>query len=272
MSLRQGYTDVANVGIHGENTEGEIEMLSAEIKTENLKTIVNVISTLIDEVKFTISREGMVLKAVDPAHVAMIEMDIGSGAFDKYSYDSEEDFFDIGMDLEKIKAIIKLASLGDAIKLSMDPKTGKAVFSIGTITRSMNLVDASGIMTPKVPNLNLSSNVTVMAEYLQKGVRAAESISDHIAIDLNGNEFRLSCSGDTDDARLELSGDEILSIEVAGPIRSLFPLDYFSNLIKAVPASTEVTLELETNNPVRLRFTLADGNVSVAYFLAPRIE
>ena len=38
-------------------------MFKAELKSDTLKGLVNIISTLIDEVKFTIGPEGMTLKA-----------------------------------------------------------------------------------------------------------------------------------------------------------------------------------------------------------------
>ena len=62
-------------------------MFKAEIRADTLKGLVNVISTLIDEVKFTISPEGITIKAVDPAHVAMIELNIDAGAFESYAAD-----------------------------------------------------------------------------------------------------------------------------------------------------------------------------------------
>ena len=77
-------------------------MFKAEIRSDTLKSVVNIISTLIDEVKFTIDQDGMGLKAVDPAHVAMIEMQIGSGAFESFSADRTE----IGVDLDKIKDVL----------------------------------------------------------------------------------------------------------------------------------------------------------------------
>ena len=76
-------------------------MFSAELKADTLKGIVNIISTLIDEVKFTITPEGMTLKAVDAAHVAMIEMEIEKCAFESYEAESCE----IGLDLDKVKGL-----------------------------------------------------------------------------------------------------------------------------------------------------------------------
>ena len=56
------------------------------------------------------------------------------------------------------------------------------------------------------------------------------------------------------------------------PVRSAFTIDYFSNLIKAVPSDSNVTNGLDTDKPVKVSFGLADGNGVVRYLLAPRIE
>ena len=45
-------------------------MFQAKVKSETLKGIVDVVSTLVDEAKFNVNAKGVSLKAVDPAHVA----------------------------------------------------------------------------------------------------------------------------------------------------------------------------------------------------------
>lgn len=243
-------------------------MFKAEIKSETLKGLVNIISTLIDEVKFTITPEGMTLKAVDPAHVAMIELNIGAKAFESYAASESE----IGLDLDKVKTVLKLAGPGDTIHMEQDENKGRFVFKIGSITRSMNLVDTSSINDPKVPQLTLSATAVIQVDQLLKGIRAAESISDHISLKATPTFFELSCEGDTDDASLKLEGSEIESLDVPSEVCSLFPLDYFSNLIKAIPAGTKIRVELDNDYPVKLVFGLSNGEATVVYFLAPRIE
>ena len=243
-------------------------MFKAEIKSETLKGLVNIISTLIDEVKFTITPEGMTLKAVDPAHVAMIELKIGAKAFESYLASETE----IGLDLDKVKMVIKLAGPGDIVAMEQDESKGRFVFTIGNVTRSMNLVDTSSMNDPKVPQLTLSANAVMLVDQLQKGIRAAESISDHISLRANPEFFELSCEGDTDDASLKLKGQDIESLNVPSDVQSLFPLDYFSNVIKAIPAGTKIKVELDSDYPVKLVFGLANGEANVLYLLAPRIE
>ena len=244
-------------------------MFKAEIKSETLKGLVNIISTLIDEVKFTITPGGMTLKAVDPAHVAMIELNIGAKAFDTYQAGETE----IGLDLDKVKTVLKLAGQGDAVSMEQDEDKGRFVFKIGNLTRSMSLVDTSSMNDPKVPQLVLSASAVMTIDQLQKGIRAAESISDHISLTADPEFFELSCEGDTDDASLKLlKGADLESLDVQSRVHSLFPLDYFANILKAIPAGTKVKVELDNDYPVRLIFGLANGEANVVYFLAPRIE
>ena len=246
-------------------------MFKAEIRADTLKGLVNVISTLIDEVKFTISPEGMTLKAVDHAHVAMIELNIEAGAFESYEADQTE----IGLDLDKVKDVLKLSASGDIISMEQDENYGRLIFKVGNITRRMNLVDTSSMNDPKVPQLELSANIEVPVSELQRGIKASENISDHIALTITSDYFELACEGDTDSVNLKLDRSQLSSLNIGEDGQkccSLFPLDYFSNLIKAVPSDAVIRIELDNDYPVMLNFALAEGKGSVKYLLAPRIE
>ena len=246
-------------------------MFKAEIRADTLKGLVNVISTLIDEVKFTISPEGITIKAVDPAHVAMIELNIDAGAFESYSADQTE----IGLDLDKVKDVLKLSSSGDIISMEQDEGYGRLIFRIGNITRRMNLVETSSMNDPRVPPLELSSMIEAPVTELQRGIKASENISDHIALTITDEYFELSCEGDTDSVNLKMEKSQLTSLEISGDKQkysSMFPLDYFSNIIKAVPSDSSIRIDLDNDYPVTLKFALAEGKGSVKYLLAPRIE
>lgn len=242
-------------------------MFSADLKSDTLKGLVNIISTLIDEVKFTITPEGMTLKAVDAAHVAMIEMEVEKAAFEKY----EAMGCEIGLDLDKVKDVLKLASSGDVIGMEQDDTHGRLIFKVGNITRRMNLVDTTTMSDPKVPQLSLAAKIDLSVDELQKGIRAADKISDHITLKAGPGYFDMFCEGDTDSVSLHLDGSSV-QVDADSDVCSMFPLDYFSNIIKAIPAGTTVRVELDNDYPVKLVFALADGNARVNYLLAPRIE
>ncbi len=243
-------------------------MFQAKVKSEILKGIVDVVSTLVDEAKFNIDSKGITLKAVDPAHVAMIDMKIEKSAFEEFAADETE----LGIDLDKIKEVLRLSRSGDVISLEQDEEKNRLVINVGNVTRRMNLVDTTGMSDPKVPNLNLPAKVAVASEELQKGIKAAESISDHIALTAQPEGFEMVSEGDTDSVSLKLSKDQLVSLECKEGVRSLFPLDYFSNMIRAIPVGTVVTMSVGNDYPVKLEFSIADGRGTVNYLLAPRIE
>jgi len=243
-------------------------LFQAKVKSEILKGIVDVVSTLVDEAKFNIDSKGMTLKAVDPAHVAMIDMKIEKSAFEEFAADETE----LGIDLDKIKEVLRLSRSGDVISLEQDEEKNRLVINVGNVTRRMNLVDTTGMSDPKVPNLNLPAKVAVASEELQKGIKAAESISDHIALTAQPEGFEMVSEGDTDSVSLKLSKDQLVSLECKESARSLFPLDYFSNMIRAIPVGTVVTMSVGNDYPVKLEFSIADGRGTVNYLLAPRIE
>jgi len=244
-------------------------MFKAEMKTDTLKGLVNVISTLVDEAKFSISEEGVNLKAVDPAHVAMADIMIGKNAFESFSADGETV---MGIDLDKMKDVLKLAGPGDVIRMEKDEAKGQLIIKVGNITRRMNLVDTLGMNDPKVPQLSLPANVDVAVSELQRGMKAAESVSDHIALSADEESFELFCEGDTDSVSLNLDRTKLAGLTAPTKVRSLFPLDYFANIVKAIPSDTIVKISLGDNYPLKLNFSFADGNGTVGYLLAPRIE
>ncbi|MEA2055909.1 MAG: proliferating cell nuclear antigen (pcna) [Candidatus Thermoplasmatota archaeon] len=243
-------------------------MFSAKVKSEVLKGIIDVTSPLVNEVKFNISSKGISLRAVDPAHVAMVDMNIKDKAFEEYKADEME----LGIDMDKLSSIMRLSTAGDIILLEYDEDTNRLTIKIGNLVRRMGLIDTAGMPDPKMPDLNLPAKITLKASEISKGVRASESVSDHLAIIVNKDNFELFAEGDTDTVNLKLPKELLTSLTVPSKCKSLFSIDYFSNMIKPVGAADEITMMLGNDNPIKVEFDIANKKGHVTYLLAPRIE
>ena len=243
-------------------------MFKAEIRSETLKGLVYIISMVVDEVKMSIHPDSIGLKAMDPAHVAMLDVSVSSKAFVSFSADEGE----IGLDLEKVKSVLKLAGPNDTIVLDHDPDQGRLTMKIGNITRRMSLVDTSNMSDPHVPKIDFKTEVDLSVDQLQKGIRASDTISDHIAFEVSQEGFTLSCDGDTDYVSLKIPASELNGLTAEEKVRSMYPLNYLSNITKVIPAGTVVKMKLGSDYPVMMEFSLADGEAQVVYLLAPRIE
>lgn len=243
-------------------------MFKAKVKADVLKTILDAVSSLVDEAKIRVTPEGINLKAVDPAHVAMVDLSLGKKAFLEYKATD----LDLGVDLAKLKDILKLAGAQDTLDLEYKEDSHKLVLKVGHTTRRMALVDTQNIADPKVPNLNLPNTVTVLAGELQQGIRASSDVADHVALVAEGKTFELVADGDTDQVYLRLEGDDLVKIQAPQKSRSLFSLDYFGNIAKVARPTDALTLHLGSDFPVKVEFDIADGAGHVVFLLAPRIQ
>src|SRR5439155_1070956 len=177
-----------------EGIPGERGLFEGKVKAEVLKEVVDVVSTLVDEAKFNVGKDSITVKAVDPAHVAMVDLTLDRGAFEAYKADEGE----LGVDMDKMKEILRLAKGGETISFSHDEDKNRLVVTVGNTTRRMALVDTAGMSDPKVPSLNLPAKLVVRTDELRQAIRASESISDHIALKASPDGFEIVSEGDTD--------------------------------------------------------------------------
>jgi len=243
-------------------------MFQARAKADTLKELVTIVSTLVDEAKFMITTDGISLRAVDPAHVAMVNLKLNKEAFEEYKADESE----LGIDVAKLEQFLRLAKAGDIIDIVNDEEKRRLNVAVGNTTKRMSLIDTTGMSEPKLPNLNLPAKVSLKIDDISQGIKASESVSDHIALNVTSDSFEMICEGDTDQVQLKLAKDKLLELECEGKVRSLFPLEYFSNMMRAIPSQAKITLNLGNDYPVKIEFKIADGNGDVTYLLAPRIE
>jgi len=243
-------------------------MFNAKVKSEVLKGIIDVTSPLVNEVKLNVTSKGISLRAVDPAHVAMVDLEVKNKAFEEYKANDME----LGIDMDKLGAIMRLASPSDIVSIEYDENANRLIVKIGNLVRKMGLIDTAGMPDPKMPNLNLPSKIVLKASELTQGVRASETVSDHLALTVNKDNFELFAEGDTDTVNLKLPKDLLEELKTTGKCKSLFSIDYFSNMIKPVKGENPITIMLGNDNPIRVEFDIADKSGHVTYLLAPRIE
>ncbi|MGC9554724.1 MAG: DNA polymerase sliding clamp, partial [Thermoplasmatota archaeon] len=89
-------------------------MFQVTIKTDYLRNIVDATSILVDEIKLHFTPDQVYARAVDPAHVGMVDFKLKSDAFEEY--DVKEDV-DLAVDLDKLKSMLKLPSTEEVISL-----------------------------------------------------------------------------------------------------------------------------------------------------------
>ena len=251
-----------------DNKEKKQPVFKATVKADVIKAVVDVTRSLVEEAKFNITPKGVSLRAVDPAHIAMVYIEVKDTAFEEYKADEME----LGIDIDKLSGILRLADSDSVISLEYDKKSNRLIVKIGNLVRRMGLIDTAGMPDSKMPTLDLPAKTVVRAGELSKGIRASEMISDHLALTVDKDKFELYAEGDVDTVNLTLSKDMLIELNSPDKYKSLFSIDYLSNMIKPVKSEDPVTILSGNDNPIKVDLDFADGKGHVTYLLAPRVE
>ena len=245
-------------------------MFTAIVSASTLKDALDSVSVLVDECKIRLNEEEFAIRAVDPANVGMVDLSLDAAAFESYDADGGV----IGVNLGRLEDIAGMANSGDLVHLELDEETRKLHIQTDGLSYTLALIDPDSIrQEPDIPDLDLPASVVLEGSQLSRGIKAADMVSDHIALRVDESEesFYIEAEGDTDDVDLKLERDDLIDL-TAGAADSLFSLDYLKDMNKAIPNDTEVTIDLGEEFPVKLHYEFAEGLGQVTYMLAPRIQ
>ncbi|RBI63287.1 DNA polymerase sliding clamp [Halomicrococcus sp. NG-SE-24] len=245
-------------------------MFKAIVSADTLRTTIDSVGVLVDECKIHLEEDGLSIKAVDPANVGMVDLQLDAEAFESYEADGGV----IGVNLDRLDSIAGMANSDQLVEMELDEETRKLHIQIDGLEYTLALIDPDSIrQEPDIPDLDLSANVVIEGTDIDRAVTAADMVSDHIALGVDEDDelFYVDAEGDTDDVHLELTREDLIDLTV-GPAHSLFSLDYLKDMNKAIPKNGEVSVELGEEFPVKMHFEIAEGLGQVSYMLAPRIQ
>lgn len=103
------------------------------------------------------------------------------------------------------------------------------------------------------------------------GSRRLIRLETNAYIGISGQKFFIEGIGDTDSVKLELTREEVIDL-IPAEVKAMFSLDYLLDISKISGKAAEVTLELGTDFPLRVRHKIAGDGGSIMYVLAPRVE
>jgi len=233
------------------------------------------LNNLVYEARFNFDEEGLRVRTVDPANVALVMVHIPARCFEKYLIDSEMDSITLGLDVARIYDFCRSIKNGELVEMwthenefFLETREG-----LGHLRYAVSLIDPSAIRKePKEPKLDLPVVAEFDMKEFKKFILAATKVSDDICFDSTGQEFKIYAESDTQ--RMSYVPDHIDGAELPDA-KSRFSLEYLTEFVKV--DSKVVKVHFGTNLPARFTFYLDskpddDLSAKIEYFLAPRIE
>lgn len=223
-----------------------------------LKGMVSVLSSITDNVKLHCEEEGMRIVAVDPAHIAMVVLNIAKADLEGYTGDDSE----YGLDLSKLNSILKLAGDEDDCNMEL---SDRITVRVGNITRRMAALDTGSMTDPKVPDIQMDVSVPMKAADLQYIMRTVSDIGDTVTLSVSDKVFKVVSEDDVQSSEFEWTPDGISE----GSAQSTFPKDYVLSAVKAIPGRWDVVIGLTSDYPCKIGFGADTGGW---FLIAPRVE
>lgn len=251
---------------------------------DNLKSLTN-------EAKFVFTPELMNVRAVDPAHVAAINLKTLPGYYEEFNVGKKIEF---GFGMDKLSEKFRYWEPSTRTKLSMieehaeSPKMKFEFFSkFGILVRHFHTIDTAGMPDPKIPELNLNK-VEISPKALCSVYKHFGKICDHTTFRIEGtsegNKLILEEANDTDDISIPLNICKLVKKGCSGKLKakSVFSVDYVANALKLIHKADRLIVGLGDDNPMALNYMICkrDENKKLTkkkefeatILLAPRID
>jgi len=243
-----------------------------EIQVEDArfwKNCIDAIVNLIEEGAFEINPNGIYLKAMDPSQIAMVNFAIPKSAFASYKVDATNR---IGIDFESLDKI--LARTRGKERLTIGLEENKLTLEFKDQSKrsfKLPLVEITASVQ-KEPKIDYDAVVKMNGGQFKEILRDAALLSSHVVLEANDKGFFVEVHGDSGDLRVESekTNEATLDMSLKKQARATFPLQFLDDIVKACPDSGILSLNLKTNAPIKVEYSIGDANL--VYYLAPRIE
>jgi proliferating cell nuclear antigen PCNA len=231
---------------------------------------VEAIVSLVDEGLFSISKEGIGLKAMDPSGISMVSFFMPSKAFSKYEIDKG---VSIGLNLDNLSKIMARTRDNEALVMK-DTDNKISLEFVGEKSRRryrLQLIDVKKSVE-KEPNVEFDANIEIDGEHLKNALKDATLISSYISFKASKGQFSINAKGDSGELEElhEIDGGKIKKVDAAKEASSVFNLEFLENMVKSSQLGSVIKLSLKSDQPLRLTYGI--GDAAVTYFLAPYVE
>ena len=258
MSLRQGSADL---------------FLAKTATANEWKAIAAAVKTLVEEATFEANGEGLTFRAMDPSHVALVDLVLPNSSFSSFECDKP---FKFSLRVEDLVKLVGRSDAKDSVEISSTEEDAIAVRLSNGYKRefTIHLIESTAGAAP-LPKLEFDTKASLTKTILEKVLGDISVVSDQVTIQATKDKLTFSGKSDVGKAEISLAANDadVLEFKTGADSKATYSIDYISGILKALGGVTDSALvEFSTKKPVRLEMKLNDQGAKLWYFLAPRVS
>ena len=236
-----------------------------------LKESITIISDLVNEARFKVTKDSIELVAMDPANVAMVIFKLLSSTFTEY--DVKKDV-EIAINLSNMKQIMRRAKPNDMLTLEMDSDNKLKIQLKGTNLRTFNLpIIELDEKEQKIPDLKFPVTIKLPSSTLNEAIEDVDVVAESVSFIAEPKKFSVSAEGDLSQAKIEIKESDEVKINVEGEerVKAKYSIEYLKKMINGSKIADDVSIYFNRDYPLKLEYKIVD-RVMLSFILAPRVE
>ncbi|MFH1073247.1 MAG: proliferating cell nuclear antigen (pcna) [Nanoarchaeota archaeon] len=233
-----------------------------------LKDSISIISDLVTEARFKVTKDAIELIAMDPANVAMVIYKLLSSAF--VEYDVKEDV-SLAINLNDLKQVLRRVKGEDTITLEVAANKFKVTLKDAqTRTFNLPLIEVEE-KEQKIPELKFTSKITTNSQILTDAVEDVDIVGESVTFTVEKKLLTINSASELSNANVEIKADDNTKIDSAEKIKAKYSIEYLKKMIQASKLAEKVVVQLSKDYPLQLEYKVID-KLQLSFILAPRVD
>jgi len=237
------------------------------------RAIAAAVKTLVEEATFDATSEGLIFRAMDPSHIALVDLNWPNIAFERFECDKP---FKFSVRVEDFVKLIGRTESKDSVEISSTEEDALVFKIMNGYKREykVHLIESTTGTAP-LPKLDFDVKLQLSKNVFERILSDISVVADQVTIQASKEIVLFSGKSDigAGTIQLERGGADVLELDVKEEGKSTYNIDYLLNISKAIgSASDTVVCEFSPKKPVRLQWRLNAQGAEIRYFLAPRIS
>lgn len=223
---------------------------------------ITAISDLIAEISISVTPSGIIMRAMDPANVAMVNCVIKPAAFVEYNVPESGEF---GVKLTEMKAILRRMGKDSACKIRFDDKI--RIEGVGKIKKffTMPIIELDDKKMTKLPEMSFTNELKLDTATLKDSLEDMELIGESCHFVVKDNKFSMCAKGDLNEANVDIGEAQVLK---GTPSESRYSIEYLKKMMTKL--SSKVTVKFGKDYPCQIEYK--EDKIEMIFLLAPRVE
>jgi proliferating cell nuclear antigen len=234
------------------------------------KDSVSIISDLVTEARFKITKDSIDLIAMDPANVAMVIFKLFASSFTEYEVQQEQK---IALNLDNLKKVLRRAGPNDILTMELQDSKFKIILKSNTTRTFFLPIIELEERDQKIPDLNFQVTISTSTDILNEAIEDVDIVAESVSLIAEKDKFIVAAEGDLTQAKIEISGDDKTDIktEVDDTVKAKYSIEYLKKMIQGSKIAPTVTINFSKDYPLRLTYQMIDRLI-LRFILAPRVD